>query len=267
MVVTSLASECTVYSCLPGSTWRVKKLALRSLPSSVSPSRTMKPMAAPLKALGRKKTTSALPGSGVPMAALAASAAATATGAASWAETGVMNTEAASSKAVLSDFMVFSRWVEWTDGLLRFGRIGNGRIGGDRRQGFGAGRNDDLGAGDEHRHQAGIGDETCRHGGIGSVLAGIGRGQGLQRAQRDALAMEVEVAGGDDEFAAAAAQAGFLHMDYFSGGRRAFGHDDLADLQIFRQEEADFGVLDRNLRRHLIGEHEQHGGFGGEHRR
>src|SRR5258706_763392 len=46
--------------CLPGETWSTKYLPLRSLPSSVCPSRTMKPMAAPKNLLGLKKMTVAV---------------------------------------------------------------------------------------------------------------------------------------------------------------------------------------------------------------
>src|SRR5258705_9964901 len=75
--------------CLPGETWRTKYLPLRSLPSSVCPSRTMKPIAAPNNLLGRKKMTVAVSlGAAGAAAGGGASAAADGTGAAAGSAAG-----------------------------------------------------------------------------------------------------------------------------------------------------------------------------------
>src|SRR3984957_20822117 len=69
MVRLSVASEWTVYVCLPGATCSTKYFPARNLPSSAVPSRTMKPTPPPTNFHGRKKTTVEAPASGGGMSA------------------------------------------------------------------------------------------------------------------------------------------------------------------------------------------------------
>lgn len=139
----------------------------------------------------------------------------------------------------------------------------NGGIDGYQGQGMGSLRNDDFTAGDEQRHQSGIGNHAHRKRRIGIVFSDIPAAIGLERAQLDFLAAMLEITGRQDEFATSAAESRLLDVDHLADRFAAFGNDDLSgNEQIIGQDKPDLGAFLRRFGRYLAGELQKQRCFG-----